>query len=252
MMGKNNPLISVIMPVYNGAGFIAEAIDSIQQQNYSPLEIIIIDDGSTDDTKQVVSQIDDNIHYLYQTNQGPSVARNRGLGIAAGEIITFLDADDLWPTDKLQIQVPYLLNHSNLEFILGRIQYISLPGAQDIKIQLAEDETLAFVHLGSGIYRNSAFKKVGFFEETLRYSEDHDWFLRARELGLPFKILEHITLYYRLHGQNMTRNKSAQDFQLLTVLKKSLDRRRRQNEGAVQALPRFLDFESDSANNQEK
>lgn len=87
------------------------------------------------------------------------------------------------------------------------------------------------------------FDKVGVFEETLRYREDHDWFLRAREQGISMTILEQVTLHYRLHGNNMTQDKNAEGFQLTQVLKKSLDRRRRRSNGFIQSLPKNSDFD---------
>ena len=102
---KNKYFISSIIPVYNGEKFLAPAIESIIKQSYSPIEIIIIDDGSTDATAEVVKNFkDQNIIYIYQPNSGAPVARNKGLSMAKGNIISFLDADDLWPIDKLKLQ----------------------------------------------------------------------------------------------------------------------------------------------------
>ena len=241
-MTSANPFVSVIVPVYNGAKFLSEAVASIRQQNYHPLEIIIVDDGSTDETAELVTGLGKDIRYAYQRNSGPAAARNKGLEMARGEIITFLDVDDLWPPDKLRIQVARLVNDPNLDVVLGRIQFIRLPGAAEFQMQ-GPNNTRVNVHLGSGAFRKSVFDKVGVFDETLRYSEDHDWFLRAREQGVSMTIVEQVTLHYRLHGNNMTQDKNAKGFQLTQVLKKSLDRRRRQSNGLVESLPQFSDFD---------
>ena len=241
-MTSANPFVSVIVPVYNGAKFLSEAVASIRRQNYHPLEIIIVDDGSTDETAELVTGLGKDIRYAYQRNSGPAAARNKGLDMARGEIIAFLDVDDLWPPDKLRIQVARLVNDSSLDVVLGRIQFIKLPGAPEFQIQ-GPNNTHVNVHLGSGAFRKSVFDKVGVFDETLRYSEDHDWFLRAREQGVSMTIVEQVTLHYRLHGNNMTQDKNAKGFQLTQVLKKSLDRRRRQSNGLVQSLPQFSDFD---------
>ena len=100
-----NVLLSVIMPVYNGAEFLAEAVASIVAQAYQPLEIIVVDDGSTDETATIVQSLGGEIRYLYQFNQGPAAARNAGLALAQGDLIAFLDVDDLWPADKLAQQM---------------------------------------------------------------------------------------------------------------------------------------------------
>jgi glycosyltransferase involved in cell wall biosynthesis len=247
--------VSVIIPAYNAEAFLPEAIESIQKQNYSPLEIIIIDDGSTDGTAELVSSMGNGIRYVYQSNSGPAAARNKGLAIAHGEIIAFLDSDDLWPSDKLYIQVTRLVNNSKVDIVMGRVQYIGSFTTRESKIPFeSPDKTLVNIYLGCGVFRKEAFNKVGFFDETLRYSEDHDWFLRAREQGISITIIEQVTLYYRLHEQNMTRNKNTNGFQLAKVLKKSLDRRRNQNNGQVQLLTKLSDYDEvkTSSNNDNK
>ena len=219
-MTSANPFVSVIVPVYNGAKFLSEAVASIRRQNYHPMEVIIVDDGSTDETAELARSLGKDIRYAYQRNSGPAAARNKGLEMARGDIIAFLDVDDLWPPNKLQIQVTRLINDPNLDVVLGRVKFIKLPGAPEINIQFeSPDSTLVNAYLGSGVFRKSAFGRVGNFDETLRYSEDQDWFLRAREQSISIVIIEQVILYYRLHEHNMTRNKNTTDLQLIRVLK---------------------------------
>jgi glycosyltransferase involved in cell wall biosynthesis len=195
------------------------------------MEIIIVDDGSTDETAELVPTLGQDIRYTFQTNSGPGAARNTGLTMAQGDLITFLDVDDLWPPEKLHTQVRYLKDDPSVDVVLGKTQFIRLPGANDIDMQPdGPDNTMVNVYLGSGVFRRSVFDKVGQFDETLRYSEDHDWFLRARERNISIRIIETVTLYYRLHASNMTRDKNAQDLLLTKVLKMSLDRRREQSQ----------------------
>ena len=248
-MGKKkqliiNPSVSVIVPAYNGEKYLAEAIESIHRQNYSPLEIIIVDDGSTDKTAQITKNLKGNVKYNYQTNKGPAAARNKGLALARGEVIAFLDVDDLWPLDKLQNQIPHILDDPKLDVVLGRIKVLILPGAAEVDSH--SPDTQINVHLGCAIFRKSVFDKVGNFNETLRYSEDHDWFLRAREQSVSMTIVDQVTMHYRLHGKNMTIDKDANDYQLTQVLKKSLDRRRQQGNGQVKQLPKLSDFTKNS------
>lgn len=234
----STPLVSVIIPAYNAEDFLLEAIESIQKQKYSPLEIIIVDDGSTDGTGKLAAGFGEDVRYVYQYNRGTAAARNKGLAMARGAVIAFLDSDDLWPPYKLHTQVPRLVNKPTLDVVMGRVQYIGLFTARESTIPFeGPGKTLVNVNLGCAVFRRKVFDTVGFFDKTLRYSEDHDWFLRARELGISITIIEQVTLYYRLHEGNMTRNKSAGSFQLVEVLKKSLDRRRSQNNGQVRPLP---------------
>jgi glycosyltransferase involved in cell wall biosynthesis len=233
--------VSVIIPVYNGEAFLAEAMASIEGQNYDPLEIIIVDDGSTDGTAALAGRLGTDVRYLYQGNGGPASARNRGLEMASGEIIAFLDVDDIWPADKLEVQVACILKNPELDVVLGQIQVVGPKGAKEDDLSVDSGSPLVNVLLGSALFRRSAFEKVGVFDETLRYSEDHDWFIRAREEGIGMTDIDHVTLYYRLHGKNMTRDKNAGCFQLTRVLKKSLDRRR-EKRSPLRPLPGLPDL----------
>jgi len=114
MSGKI-PIISVIIPTYNSAKYLPEAIESIFNQNYERLEIIIVDDGSTDNTTEILVPYQDRVIYHYKENGGPASARNFGLEMAQGEIIGFLDADDIWPSNKLSLQLSHLEGDSEVE-----------------------------------------------------------------------------------------------------------------------------------------
>jgi glycosyltransferase involved in cell wall biosynthesis len=234
----SKPLVSVIVPVYNGENFLLDALASIRWQNYCPLEIVIIDDGSNDGTAELAATLGQDINWIHQQNRGPSAARNAGLALAQGEFIAFLDVDDLWPHGTLQAQVELLLANPAAEIVLGRIQCIGYPGTLP---SLATDSKgfLFGVHLGSAVFRKSVFNKVGLFDEDLRYSEDHDWFFRAREQNTSLISIPRVTLLYRRHENNMTLGKDAQGYQLARVLKKSLDRRRSQNKGTATPLTKF-------------
>jgi len=120
------PSVSVIIPVYNGETFVDEAIDSVIHQKYEPLEIIIVDDGSTDRTAEVIRGYGEKVQYRYQSNTGPAAARNSGLRVASGDVMAFIDADDLWPEGKLALQINRLQQEPTLEVVLGRVQYSML------------------------------------------------------------------------------------------------------------------------------
>lgn len=228
------PLVSVVIPVFNGERFLREAVQSVLDQKYSPVEIIIIDDGSTDGTATVARSLPETVRYLHQTNQGPAAARNRGIEQARGSLIAFADADDLWPAAKLELQLPYLIKDPKVDIVLGRIQQVLL--SETVAGPTPAQETAFSVNLGSAVIRKSVFERVGLFDETMRYSEDVDWFMRAREAGAAIVTIDDVTLFYRQHDQNMTRGKSASELNVLKALKKSLDRRRERT-GSAAALP---------------
>jgi glycosyltransferase involved in cell wall biosynthesis len=235
-MRTDEVLISAIIPVFNGEKFLEEAVESIRRQAYQPIEIIIVDDGSTDGTARLVQEIQPAIRYIYQDNRGPAAARNRGLKEAHGEIIAFLDADDLWPPNKLRLQLSQLQANPKTEVILGQVQWVRLADEmQGIREDHYEEKFYAS-NLGSALFRRSVFERIGIFDPELRYSEDVDWFARAREQGVNMFLIPEVTLYYRKHSANMTRNKNAQDLNVLRVLKRSLDRRRAQGGGHVERL----------------
>ena len=231
------PLVSVVIPVFNGERFLREAVQSVFDQDYAPLEIIIVDDGSTDGTATVAKSLPETVRYLHQTNRGPAAARNRGIEHARGDLIAFTDADDLWPAHKLELQLPYLNSDARIDIVLGRIQQVLLSETVAGQTQSQELADPAFsVNLGSAVIRKSLFERVGLFDETMRYSEDFDWFMRAREGGAAIVTIDEVALLYRQHEQNMTRGKSTSELNVLQALKRSLDRRRERT-GIASALP---------------
>lgn len=235
------PLVSIVIPVFNGERFLREAVQSVLDQKYSPVEIIIVDDGSTDGTATVARSLGETVRYLHQTNQGPAAARNRGIEHAQGSLIAFADADDLWPSKKLELQLPYLINDPAIEIVMGRIQQVRLSKTVNGQTQAEEFDEPAFsVNLGSAVIRKSVFERVGLFDETMRYSEDVDWFMRAREAGAAIVTIDAVTLLYRQHEENMTRGKSTSELNVLKALKRSLDRRRERS-GVASALPSLKD-----------
>jgi glycosyltransferase involved in cell wall biosynthesis len=242
--GRAAPLVSAIIPVFNGERYVGDAIESVLAQHYEPVEIIVVDDGSTDGTARVLDRYGTAIRRLLQPNAGPAAARNRGIEAASGDLVAFLDADDIWPATKLARQVARLRRDPTLDVVLGRIKYVALEGTRlpNMPYEDAIEHTLASVHVGSGLYRMRAFDRVGGFDERLTLTEDHDWFLRARELGVRIRIMRDVTLEYRLHRNNMTRGHETRDFVMTRVLKNSLDRRRARG-GPIEFRERWRDLD---------
>ncbi len=239
------PKISIIMPVYNGETYLRDAVASIQNQTFTDWEIVFVDDSSTDNSAAIIDAFVSmlpNVRALMQTNAGPAAARNLGISAARAPYLAFLDADDLYPSNKLELQAARLDSDPSLEVVLGRIQYVSLPGAEPLNMRFSEpDNTLIHVHLGGGLFRRDVFEKIGLFDISMRYSEDLDWFLRAYEADTHLLILKAITLHYRLHDANMTHGRTLQEINTFRALKKSLDRRRQY--GVIKPLPRWSDFD---------
>ena len=134
-MKSSRPMVTVIIPVYNGEEYLAEDIESVLGQTYHPLEIIVVDDGSTDDTATVASRFKELVRYIYQPNSGPAAARNRGLKMARGEVIGFVDADDLWVENKLDLQLGLLADNPSVQIVIGFAHTVEIVGFVDGKPQ---------------------------------------------------------------------------------------------------------------------
>lgn len=233
-------LVSVILPVYNGELYLGEAIESILAQDYRPIEVIVVNDGSTDNTETIAKHYDNDIIYAQQENSGPAAARNKGLGIATGGIIGFLDFDDLWSVNKLALQLALLAEDPSVEIVMGLTQPMKLQTGEEGKSNFRKwyDPFCALL-LGAAVIRRSVFDKIGFFDETLHYGEDTDWFMRIREKGISMIIMPEVTLFYRRHEFNMTLDSATKNRYFIKALKKSLDRRRQKNSVQAEPLPIF-------------
>jgi glycosyltransferase involved in cell wall biosynthesis len=197
------PFVSVIIPVYNGARFISEAIESACMQNYDSIEIIVVDDGSTDDTSSIVQSFK-NIRYIYQPNQGVAAARNTGIHKSRGELIAFLDADDYWASNKLNLQVDCLLKHPNVGYILG-MQRNFLEYGIERPFWLKEEHLLK-EHIGflpTSLIRKGIFDIVGLFNADYSISEDVEWFSRVADANIPKMVVPEVVLYRRIHNSNL-------------------------------------------------
>lgn len=190
--------ISVIVPVYNGEELLNQCLDSVFNQSLSPYEVIVVDDGSKDDTRLIAEDYD--ILYYHQINQGPGAAKNKGLHLATGDYICFLDHDDLWSKHKLEIQLKELLLNSE-KIVIGKTCMTNLTGIQFGEIRY-------FSALGSMMIDKDVFDTIGIFDTHLSTGEDFDWFKRCYEI-YRVTYIDELVLYYRRHEKNLTN-----DFQL--------------------------------------
>ena len=218
-----NVRTSVIMPVKNGANFIEETLLSLFANTIAEDEIIIIDDGSTDDTLDIVNRLSKSSKTPIITIKGSNLlasgARNKGLDVARGEYISFIDHDDLWPSGRLERHIA-LLSQQNADVIQGKIEYFSKdPDSLKRFKTLPEDKCIYFCQLGSFTYKANIFKTLGHFNPTFKYGEDLDFYFRLQEKIDPIYQDENVSLRYRIHGKNMT---SSSDFNNINTLAKVL------------------------------
>jgi len=226
-------LVSCIIPVFNGERYLAEALDSILKQGYRPLEIIVVDDGSTDSTAAVANRYRNHVRYLWQPNAGSAAARNLGLSASQGEMVAFLDADDIWHPEKLERQMARFQARPELDYCLAHVQNFWVPELVEEQKRFRDhriSKPLPGYTTGTLLARRAPFRTVGLFNTAVNHADDTDWFLRASESGAKMEILADVLLYRRLHQTNISRVRAANSRdQYLHVLKSALDRRRRQS-----------------------
>lgn len=219
-------LVSVIIPTYDRASLIGDAIASVRAQGDDRYEIVVADDGSTDGTADVVRAAGANVVYVPLSHHGVSAARNAGIAAASGELIAFLDSDDVWPLGSLTVRRAYLADHPEADAVYG-LTALRQRGAATRRFGPYDERTpIRFPLLGSLLCRRSAFEKVGRFDESLEHAEDVEWFARATELGVTLSLIEDVILEYRIHDGNMTLDVERNQAFLLRALKRTLDRRR--------------------------
>ena len=226
-----NPLVSVIIPTYNAAHFVGRAIESALSQSLVPDEIIVIDDGSTDNTAAIVKSYGDRVNYQYQPNHGASVARNNGIAIAKNDIIALLDADDYWPVDKLERQTRLLQDNPTTDLVWGlvKIEYAHQGLERFVSLEKAPDDIAPIPCLGAALFRRRAFEKVGMFDEKLYLSEDWDWYNRVHEKKVNILKDRSTSLHYCRHDHNLTKDIRVLAQDQLYFLKRTIDRRRQNN-----------------------
>ena len=223
----NSNLVSVIIPVYNGEKYLSETLQSVLNQTYKNLEIIVVDDGSTDDTANII-KTHINVKYIYQTNQGTAAAINTGIHQATGRYFTFLGADDLWDNNKTQLQINAFKEFSNFDIISGQVkQFLSPELPEQLKNKLKFSENLMPGQvIPAMLIRRNSFLKVGLFETKWKVGSEMSWFLRANELSLKIKILPDLVLLRRIHNHNKGITNRVFISQRAKILKIALDRRR--------------------------
>jgi glycosyltransferase involved in cell wall biosynthesis len=215
-------LVSVVMPVYNCQSYLAEAIESVLAQTYSPAEIIVVDDGSTDSSAAVAGQYTRSIKYSYQPNAGIAEALNKGIKMSNGGFLSFLDADDMWTPMKLEYQMS-AMSDTNVDMVFGKIEQFYSP---ELDQHRGNVEVMPGFSKGTLLVRRQSFFRVGLFNKQLQLGDFIEWYLRAAEVGLKSLMLPEIVMRRRIHKGNMGIRQRGDRADYVRILKASLDRRR--------------------------
>ena len=224
-------LISVIIPAYNAADYLAEAIQSIRAQEGIATEIIISDDGSTDGTAQVAAQHCPEARYLSQPNGGPASALNAGVRESTGDYLAFLSADDVWVPQKLQWQLDAWSQHSDCEMLFGHMQHFHSPELTEVQRTKLHcpPEPMPAMSAGTLLISREHFLQVGSFDPQWRVGEFMEWYGRAKDMGFKSFILPQVLSMRRVHGSNHTVVAPKVPQSYAAMLKATLDRRRRES-----------------------
>ena len=220
--------ISVILPVRDGELYIGAALDSILGQTRAPDEVIVVDDGSTDSTAERVAAYGEAVSMVRQEPRGIGAALNTGLDTAGGDLISFLDSDDVWSRHKLEIQCAALDRDPELDLVFGHVeQFVSpeLSADERSKLRAPEGHQAAKMK-GTLLARRRAVDRVGLFSTQWRIVDFVDWYARARELGLRERMLDDVVLHRRLHRSNIGRRESGNRAEYASAIGALLRRRK--------------------------
>ncbi len=231
------PLVSTVIPVYNGERFLDATLRSAVTQNYRPHEVIVVDDGSTDATPEIAKRFSE-IHYIRQENAGPAAARNAGIDNAAGDLICYLDADDLMVPGRIARQASYLLERPRAGCVLGRQELLVEPGIEPpawVRMprlpapgsDTAKPNQNPYFPPCTMLARSWVFDLVGPFDPTFRIGEDVDWLFRVWDHGIEIGVLDEVVLLRRLHDANLTHDAKSVTRSLARALRARIERKRK-------------------------
>jgi glycosyltransferase involved in cell wall biosynthesis len=224
----DEPLVAVVIPSFNYGKFVVGAVESALAQTYRRREVVVVDDGSTDDTRDRLAPYQDRIRYIYQSNQGLHGARNTALRAGTGDLVAFLDSDDLWHPRKLELQVRFLAAHPEAGLVAADAVADLSAGWPEVKASemAATAYTLRDLVLcsrfgvSSVLVRRSCLDRVGLFEAGLRGVEDRDLWLRIAEHFPVFKLHQPLW-WYREHGESISFDVALMEASELKVLHKA-------------------------------
>lgn len=234
------PLVSIIVPAYNCAEFVRDAIDSLLAQKYEPMEVVVVDDGSTDDTLKVLAEYGDRIRAFSQPNAGPAAARNRAVREARGEWLAFVDGDDLWLPGHPALAMSYIAEHPEAKVVFGEWlvwtpdedgSFAPLNPPPPARVAETNPQNSGWVypkllfdsiiHIISSVVHRSVYDAVGGFDEGLRTGSDYDFWLKASRV-VPFVQLRGAVAVYRQNRASVTHTIRAEN-NPYRLLKRAID-----------------------------
>jgi len=221
------PRVSVIVPVYNGAAFLRQALESVLVQTRAASEVIVVDDGSSDASGRIVAEFPA-VRYLRKANGGPASARNHGIAAASFEFVAFIDQDDLWHPAKLERQLACFEENPGLDLCYTLVDLFWEPelGAE-ARAHLDQPRTRGVPGYSTPtlLARRAAFERVGPLDAALWFGDGTDWTMRAMDAGLRVRLLHEVLLLHRMHDDNLTRRRELSKREFVGIVRSHLERR---------------------------
>jgi glycosyltransferase involved in cell wall biosynthesis len=221
--------VSIIIPTYNRPVYLAEAIESVLVQRGADLEVLVVDNGTMGETKEVAKGFGDRIVYFHLESPGIGLARNAGVAASTGDFIAFLDDDDLWTGDKLQRQLKAFEEHPELDAVFGHMRQFLCPqvDSEELeKVKHLDGQVLPAPLATSILMRRSAWERVGLFDTSLQIGVDVDWYSRVCDSKIATMMLPDVLYLRRIHKTNTNFTHSHEKNGRLLMLKRIIDRRR--------------------------
>jgi glycosyltransferase involved in cell wall biosynthesis len=226
-MFNQRPSVAAIMCVRNGRAFVAEALASIRRQTRAVDCLVVVDDGSTDGTAELVHNLEPEAHIVRSAPHGLAHARNLGVSATTADFLAFIDADDLWPPERTQALIEASLSNPTASLVCGRVRVESIGSrvVPDARLMQANGAYIPFL-ITSGLFKRSLWQQCGGMSPTHERSEDVDLYLRALEAGIEITRVNVEALIYRFHGGNRSREIDLSQAALLDTMHAAILRRR--------------------------
>ena len=219
----NRPLVSVILPLYNGRDFIESSINSVLSQTYAPFELLVVDDGSTDGSGDLVP-VDPRIRLFRRQNAGVAASRNFGISQATGTYLAFIDQDDYWYPEKLRLQMQVLLTDPEPGYVVTLIHnhLVGTTKRPDwLKPKLLTEDPVGFLP-STLLVRRHVFNRIGLFTEGLVNGSDLEWFVRAKEAGVHMHIVRQVLLQRNIHEDNCSHDNQTCKRDMFSILRQKI------------------------------
>ncbi|MDC1162018.1 glycosyltransferase [Tenacibaculum sp.] len=221
------PLVSIVIPAYNAGKNIEDTLTSIYNQDYPNIEVIVVDDGSEDNTADIAKKFD--IIYIYQKNQGKPTAMNTGFSSAKGDFIASIDSDDLWHPEKISKQIQAFNANPQLEIAFCHVKQFLCPKieAAEHKFFIPENSEILSGHTTIAmLIKKNAFYRIGAFDETYKFGDFIQWYGRAKDLGITETVLDDVLVFRRIHKSNLGSDQMAAKLSYMKVIKERLKRQK--------------------------